>query len=85
MWQLRPGVSWTATEYGGVLLDATSGDYWTLNHTGAAVIASIVTDGGTDGVAARLAADFDADHDDIAGDVSSLVGELEAARLVVRR
>jgi hypothetical protein len=85
MWELRHGVSWAATEYGGVLLDAASGDYWTINHTGAAVIASIVAKGDVDSALARLAEDFTADRDILAEDISALLTDLEAAQLVVRR
>ncbi|AVT37765.1 lasso peptide biosynthesis PqqD family chaperone [Plantactinospora sp. BB1] len=84
-WKLRDRVSWTPTEYGGVLLDATSGQYWTLNPSAAAVLASLLADGDPGHAAARLTEQFDGDPTVMAADVSGLIADLEAAGLVVAR
>ncbi|MEO3930136.1 lasso peptide biosynthesis PqqD family chaperone [Micromonosporaceae bacterium B7E4] len=82
-WKLRDRVSWTPTEYGGVLLDSASGEYWTLNPTAAAVLASLLADGSPEHAAARLEEEFDGDAAAMAADVPGLIADLEAAGLVV--
>ncbi|GAA3769303.1 hypothetical protein GCM10022225_65080 [Plantactinospora mayteni] len=82
-WKLPDRVSWTPTEYGGVLLDSTSGQYWTLNPTAATVLASLLADGNPEYAAARLAEEFDGDPAVMAADVPGLIADLEAAGLVV--
>ena len=44
--KLRPGVSTADTDYGTTLLDEDSGEYFTLNPTGALVLRTLL-DGGT--------------------------------------
>ncbi|MDG4788010.1 lasso peptide biosynthesis PqqD family chaperone [Micromonospora sp. WMMD1102] len=82
-WKLPDRVSWTPTEYGGVLLDAASGEYWTLNPTGAVVLGSLLAGGNPEQAAARLAAEFDGDPAVMAAEVPELIAELAAAGLVV--
>ncbi|GAB3973889.1 lasso peptide biosynthesis PqqD family chaperone [Plantactinospora veratri] len=82
-WKLRDRVSWTPTEYGGVLLDAASGQYWTLNPSAAAVLASLLADGDPGHAVARLEEEFDGDPEAMAADVPGLIADLEAAGLVV--
>ncbi|SCL25328.1 Coenzyme PQQ synthesis protein D (PqqD) [Micromonospora pallida] len=82
---LRAGLTWAETEYGGVLLDTADGEYWTLNVTGARVLAGLLAGAEPDEVVARLTTEFDGDPADAAGDVPALIAELEAAHLVVRR
>lgn len=84
-WRLRDGVSWAPTEYGGVLLDGSSGEYWTLNRTGAVVLACLLDGAGPTGAAHRLTEEFAGEPDTVAGEVPTLVGELESAGLVVKR
>ncbi|MEV0326029.1 lasso peptide biosynthesis PqqD family chaperone [Micromonospora echinospora] len=82
---LRAGLTWAETEYGGVLLDTVDGQYWTLNVTGARVLAGLLAGAEPDEVVTRLTVEFDGDAAEVAGDVPTLVAELEAAELVVRR
>jgi hypothetical protein len=84
-WSLRDGVSWARTEYGGVLLDLTSGEYWTLNQTGAIVLNCLLEGVTPDAVPDRLAAQFAADPGEVEQDVPALVAELREAGLVVLR
>lgn len=41
----RPYLKLAATEYGAVLLDTKSGDYWELNPTSATIVSALL-DGG---------------------------------------
>ncbi|WP_107657194.1 lasso peptide biosynthesis PqqD family chaperone [Nocardia suismassiliense] len=78
----RPGLSFTRTEYGGVILDIQRGEYWRLNPVGAEVFASLVVDSGADLVAAVLA-QFDIDAETARRDVAELVDHLLDVGLVV--
>ena len=82
-WKLPDRVSWTPTEYGGVLLDAGSGEYWTLNPSAAVVLGSRLAGGGPAQAAARLAEEFDGDPAVMAAEVPGLIAELASAGLVV--
>lgn len=74
-------VSTAETDYGTVLLDERSGDYWELNPTGTLVIKSLL-DGGEEGDAVdALVARFDIDRAQAAQDVAALVQELRASGL----
>ncbi|WP_030807826.1 lasso peptide biosynthesis PqqD family chaperone [Streptomyces sp. NRRL S-337] len=74
-------VSTAETDYGTVLLDERSGDYWELNPTGTLVIRSLL-DGGEEGDAVdALVARFDIDRAQAAQDVAALVQELRASGL----
>ncbi|MEU8258100.1 lasso peptide biosynthesis PqqD family chaperone [Micromonospora inaquosa] len=84
-WRLRDRVSWAPTEYGGVLLDCASGEYWTLNSTAAAVLAALLAGADIAGATAHLAGEFDGDLDVVAVEVPQLVAELQGAGLVVER
>ncbi|WP_310725932.1 lasso peptide biosynthesis PqqD family chaperone [Streptomyces sp. N2A] len=76
-------VSTAETDYGTVLLDERSGDYWELNPTGTLVIKSLL-DGGEEGDAVdALVARFDIDRAQAAQDVAALVQELRASGLAV--
>ena len=51
--KFRDGVSTADTEYGIALLDEVSGEYWTLNPSGASVVRTLL-DGGTPAEAAQV-------------------------------
>ncbi|MEU7488647.1 lasso peptide biosynthesis PqqD family chaperone [Streptomyces sp. NPDC042319] len=80
--RLSPHVSLTKNDDGAVLLDERRGDYWQLNHTGTAVLDTLLA-GGTPADAARVLAD---DHpvpaDRARDDVTALIDSLRSARLV---
>lgn len=80
--KLRNGVSVAETDYGLMLLDEDSGQYWNLNPTGASVLRTLL-DGGTPEQAARgLTEQFSVDMQIANTDVETLVGELRSSGLV---
>lgn len=79
--QLRRHVSFTATEYGGVLLDETKGAYWRLNTTGAEVVRTM-GEVERDEIVRHVVATFDVDAQTAAQDVDTLLAELRDAGLV---
>jgi coenzyme PQQ synthesis protein D (PqqD) len=80
--KLRPGVFEAETEYGIVLLDGDSGEYFDLNPTGALVLRALLT-GATAGQAARtLTEEYQVGLDDATRDVRELLEHLHTAGLV---
>jgi hypothetical protein len=77
--ELRQGVSFTQTRYGGVLLDEKEGVFWRLNPTAAAVISAITS--GAEPITA-VAAAFDVTTDDAATDIDELIAEMRSAGLL---
>ncbi|CAL9451739.1 hypothetical protein SUDANB6_02450 [Streptomyces sp. enrichment culture] len=75
-------VSTAETDYGTVLLDQRSGDYWELNPTGALVVRTLMEGGDRADAVAALVARFDIDRDRAAQDVDALVHDLREAGLV---
>lgn len=74
-------VSTAETDYGTVLLDQRSGDYWELNPTGTLVVKTLL-EGGEEGDAVdALVTRFDIDRAQAAQDVAALVQELRASGL----
>jgi hypothetical protein len=83
--RLRDGVSSADTEYGIMLLDESSGQYWNLNPT-AAVILRTLLDGGTPAEAVRQVTEqYAVDADTADRDVRELVDRLRSAGLVERQ
>lgn len=81
--KLRNGVSVAETDYGLMLLDEDSGQYWNLNPTGASVLRTLL-DGGTPAeAAAELTEQFSVDRQNANTDVKMLVGDLRSAGLLV--
>ncbi|OSZ61240.1 HPr-rel-A system PqqD family protein [Streptomyces pharetrae CZA14] len=74
-------VSTAETQYGTVLLDQRTGEYWELNPTGALVVRTLMDDGETAAITA-LVARFDIDRDRAEQDVTALVRDLRDAGLV---
>jgi hypothetical protein len=82
--KLRNGVSSAETDYGIVLLDEDSGEYWNLNPT-AAVVLRMLLHGGTRMQAVQeLTEQFAVDTDTANRDVEDLVDGLQSAGLVER-
>jgi hypothetical protein len=80
--ELRDGVSAAETDYGVMLLDDASGQYWNLNPTAALVLRTLL-DGGTPAQAVKkLTEQYSVDADTASQDVQDLVGELHLAGLV---
>ncbi|MEV2253902.1 lasso peptide biosynthesis PqqD family chaperone [Streptomyces sp. NPDC050147] len=76
-----PDVSTAETDYGTVLLDQRSGDYWELNPTGTLVVKTLL-DGGEEAAAVEaLVTEFDIDRARAEQDVMALVRELRESGL----
>lgn len=75
-------VSTAETDYGTVLLDQRSGDYWELNPTGALVVRTLMAGGDEEAAVAALVARFDIGPAQAAQDVDALVRDLRDAGLV---
>jgi hypothetical protein len=80
--KLRERVSATDTEYGIVLLDEDSGEYWNLNPTGALVVRTMLDGGSAADATRRLIEQYAIDPDTARGDVDDLVAGLRGAGLV---
>jgi coenzyme PQQ synthesis protein D (PqqD) len=82
--KLRDGVSTADTDYGTVLLDEDSGQYWNLNPTAALVLQKML-DGCTAAQAVQqLTEQYAVDADSAGRDVQELVEGLRSAGLVER-
>ena len=82
MLKLRDGVSTADTEYGVVLLDENSGDYWNLNPTGALVLRTLLDGGSTAEAVHHLTEQYAVDPQSARQDVDDLLGGLRSAGLV---
>ena len=80
--KLRARVSAADTDYGIVLLDEDSGEYWNLNPTGALVLRTLLDGGSTTEAVRNLTEQYAIDSDTARKDVDDLVGGLESAGLV---
>ncbi|MEV5140585.1 lasso peptide biosynthesis PqqD family chaperone [Streptomyces syringium] len=76
-------VSTAKTDYGTVLLDQRSGQYWELNPTGTLVVQTLMDGGGETDAVDAVVAEFAVDRSRAAQDVSALIGQLRQAGLVV--
>ncbi|MCC8250415.1 lasso peptide biosynthesis PqqD family chaperone [Saccharothrix luteola] len=80
--RIRDGVSTADTEYGTVLLDERTGEYWQLNPTGAEVVRLLMA-GRTPAEAVQaLTEQFDVDEPQARNDVETLLDSLRSADLV---
>ncbi|MEU1025498.1 lasso peptide biosynthesis PqqD family chaperone [Streptomyces sp. NPDC005904] len=76
-----PEVCTTKTDYGTVLLDQRSGDYWELNPTGTLVVRTLLDGGGEAAAVDALVAEFDISRPRAEQDVADLVRELRESGL----
>jgi hypothetical protein len=82
MIELGTDVTFTVTDYGGVLLDGKASRYWRLNGVGALALRTLL-DGGTSGAAAIAVCErYDTTADVVAADLAVLLSELRDAGLV---
>jgi DNA-binding MarR family transcriptional regulator len=80
--KLRDGVSTAETDYGVMLLDEDSGQYWNLNPTAALALRTLL-DGGTTAEAVReLTEQYAVDAATAGQDVEELLDSLSSAGLV---
>lgn len=81
--RLRPDIATTTTNDGLVLLDEHSGRYWQLGLTGAGVLDALLAGQDLDQVAQDLVTRYRIDLTQAHRDVTALINQLHAARLVV--
>lgn len=82
-YELRTDVSTAETESGVTLLDERSGEYFSLNPTGALVLQTLLAGDTARDAVARLMATYDVDQRTAEADVGDLIAALESAGLVV--
>jgi hypothetical protein len=80
--KLRDGVSTANTDYGVMLLDEDSGQYWNLNPTAAVVLRTLLDGGSPQQAVQELTSQYSVDAGTASRDVQDLVGELHSAGLV---
>jgi hypothetical protein len=80
--KLRAGVSTADTDYGIVLLDEDSGEYWNLNPTGALVVRTLLDGGSTGDAEQRPIEQYGIDPDTARKDVHDLLNGLRSADLI---
>ncbi|WP_215448261.1 lasso peptide biosynthesis PqqD family chaperone [Streptomyces sp. ATCC 21386] len=80
--QLREDVSLVDTDYGKVLLNGGTGEYWELNPTGGLILAALLEGSPAEEIIGTLCAEFEVDEDRAATDVAALLSALREARLV---
>ena len=80
--KLRDGVSTADTDYGVMLLDEDSGQYWNLNPTAAVVLRTLLDGGSPQQAVQELTSQYSVDAGTASQDVQDLVAELHSAGLV---
>jgi Coenzyme PQQ synthesis protein D (PqqD) len=80
--KLRSGVSAADTDYGLVLLDEDSGQYWNLNPTAALALRTLLDGGTPEQAVQELTGQFAVDADTASRDVQDLISDLHSAGLV---
>ncbi|SFC97800.1 lasso peptide biosynthesis PqqD family chaperone [Streptomyces aidingensis] len=76
------GVSTAETDYGTVLLNERTGDYWELNPTGAVVVSALLAGGDEQAAVTALTAEFDVTPEEARQDVTALIGDLRGSGLL---
>jgi hypothetical protein len=82
MLALRDGISVAETDDGMALLDEDSGEYFTLNPTGALVLRSLLGGGTPAHAAEALTREYAIDENSAKRDVEELVSALQAANVL---
>jgi hypothetical protein len=82
--KLRQGVSSADTDYGIMLLDEDSGQYWNLNPTAALALRSLLDGGTLDQTVQELTERYSVDAGTASRDVRELLDGLRSAGLVER-
>jgi Coenzyme PQQ synthesis protein D (PqqD) len=80
--KLRDGVSTANTDYGVMLLDEDSGQYWNLNPTAAVVLRTLLDGGSPQQAVQDLTSQYSVDAGTASRDVQDLVAELHSVGLV---
>ncbi|MBT2384090.1 lasso peptide biosynthesis PqqD family chaperone [Streptomyces sp. ISL-11] len=77
-------VSTAQTDYGTVLLDQRSGQYWELNPTGTLVVRTLLEGGEEQDAVDAVVTEFAVDRAQASEDVAALIEQLREAGLVAR-
>jgi hypothetical protein len=80
--KLRHSVSLADTDYGVVLLDEDSGQYWNLNPTAALILRTLLDGGSPSQAAQQLTGQYEVALETANRDVEDLVGEFRSAGLM---
>ncbi|MFI1968421.1 HPr-rel-A system PqqD family protein [Streptomyces cinnamoneus] len=81
--RLGTDVCTALTDYGTVLLDQRSGEYWELNPTGTIVVQTLLEGGEQGDAVDALVTEFDVERSQAVRDVTALIAQLRATGLVV--
>ena len=76
-----PNVVWSEVDNEVIVLDTSSGDFYSLNETATAVWKGLESNDSVDTIAARLSAKYGIDLARTAADVSALAEEFRAMKL----
>lgn len=77
-------VTFTKTEYGGILLDKKKGRYWQLNPTAVLVTETLGAGGTLDDAVRHVTEAFDVDAERAQRDVTELLAQLRASGVLRR-
>lgn len=80
--RLCPKVCTTETEYGIVILDQHSGDYFQLNPTGTLVLRTLLDGGGESDAVQAVLAEFEVDRAEAIRDVVALIEQFQSSGLM---
>ncbi|GGS36102.1 MULTISPECIES: lasso peptide biosynthesis PqqD family chaperone [Streptomyces] len=72
----------TDTDYGAVLLDTKSGQYWQLNPPGAVIVRTLLDGEGPDEAIRRVTDRFDVETERATTDVHALIEAMRSAGVV---
>ncbi|UYQ62904.1 lasso peptide biosynthesis PqqD family chaperone [Streptomyces peucetius] len=78
----RPYLTVTETEYGAVLLDTKTGEYWQMNPSAATAARALLDGGDTDDAVRRVTDHFEVDTERAADDVRALIAAMRSAGVV---
>ncbi|MFF3286118.1 lasso peptide biosynthesis PqqD family chaperone [Streptomyces sp. NPDC003023] len=72
----------TDTDYGAVLLDTKSGEYWQLNPPAAVIVRTLLEGGDAEEAIRRVTDRFDVDSERATTDVRTLVDAMRSAGVI---
>ncbi|MGW7357712.1 lasso peptide biosynthesis PqqD family chaperone [Streptomyces sp. NPDC054802] len=78
----RPYLTVTRTEYGAVLLDTKTGQYWQMNPSAATAAQALLDGGDAEDAVRRVTDHFDVDTARAADDVRALIEAMRSAGVV---
>ena len=72
----------TETDYGAVLLDEATGEYWELNPSGALILSLLLDDAAEADVAEKVTARYEVERAQAERDIAELVHGLRTQRIL---